>query len=179
MTERTMATRGEPRPYLNPYLAGTLLGLVLFASFYVTGGGLGASAAMSRIQTGVLDWLAPLHVDRVAYFADLAGGTRSAWSHYSVFMLAGTVLGGFASGLVNRRVKLELRKGPRATTAVRVATALAGGLLMGYGARLARGCTSGQALSGGAVLSVGSLAFALAVFAGAYALAWFVRRLWT
>jgi hypothetical protein len=49
---------------------------------------------------------------------------------------------------------------------------------MGYGARLARGCTSGQALSGGAVLSAGSWAFMLAVFAGAYALAYFVRKLW-
>ncbi len=174
-----MATPGGPRPYLNPYLAGTLLGLVLFAAFYVTGGGLGASAAMSRIQTGVLDWLAPAHVDRVAYFAEMAGGTRSAWNHYSIFMMVGTVLGGFASGLVNRRVKLELRKGPRVTTATRVVFALLGGVLMGYGARLARGCTSGQALSGGATLSVGSFAFAFAVFAGAYALAWFVRRLWT
>ena len=179
MSQRETAVAKEPRPYLNPYVAGTLLGLVLFASFYVTGGGLGASAAMSRIQTGVLDWLAPAHVDRVAYFAELAGGTRSAWSHYSIFMIAGTVLGGFASGLVNRRVKLELRKGPRVGTAVRVVLALAGGVLMGFGARLARGCTSGQALSGGAVLSVGSWAFALAVFVGAYALAWFVRRLWT
>jgi uncharacterized membrane protein YedE/YeeE len=174
-----MSTAKEPRPYLNPYLAGTLLGIVLFLSFYVTGGGLGASAGMSRIQTGVLDWFAPGHVDRVAYFAEMAGGTRSAWNHYAIFMIVGTVLGGFASGLVNRRVKLELRKGPRVTTATRVVTALAGGVLMGYGARLARGCTSGQALSGGAVLSVGSWAFALAVFAGAYALAWFFRRLWT
>jgi uncharacterized membrane protein YedE/YeeE len=173
-----MEPRNEPRPYLNPYVAGTLLGVVLFLTFYVTGGGLGASAGMSRIQTGVLDWLAPAHVDRVAYFAELAGGSRSAWLHYSVFMIAGTLLGGFASGLLNRRVKLELRKGPRIGAPTRVAFALLGGVLMGYGARLARGCTSGQALSGGAVLSVGSWAFALAVFAGAYALAWFVRRLW-
>ena len=179
MTERAMPATREPRPYLNPYLAGALLGLVLFATFYVTGGGLGASAAMSRIQTGVLDWIAPAHVDRVAYFAEMAGGPRSAWNHYSIFMIVGTVLGGFASGLVNRRVKLELRKGPRVGTATRVAFALVGGAFMGYGARLARGCTSGQALSGGAVLSVGSWAFAFAVFAGAYALAWFVRRLWT
>jgi hypothetical protein len=174
-----MDTAKEPRPYLNPYVAGALLGVVLFATFYVTGGGLGASAAVSRVQTGVLDWLAPGHVDRVAYFAELAGGNRSAWAHYSIFMIAGTVLGGFASGLVNRRVKLELRKGPRIGTPARVVFALAGGALMGYGARLARGCTSGQALSGGAVLSVGSLAFALAVFAGAYGVAWFFRRLWT
>jgi uncharacterized protein len=174
-----MSTLKEPRPYLNPYVAGTLLGVVLFASFYVTGEGIGASGAMSRIQTGVLDWFAPGHVDRVAYFAAMAGGHRNPWNHYSIFMFVGTVLGGFASGLYNRRVKLELRKGPRITTAARVAFALIGGALMGYGARLARGCTSGQALSGGAVLSVGSLAFAFAVFAGGYAVAWFFRRLWT
>ncbi len=174
-----MATLKEPRPYLNPYVAGTLLGLVLFASFYVTGGGLGASAAMSRIQTGVLDLVAPAHVDRVAYFAEMAGGERSPWAHSALYMFVGTVLGGFASGLVNRRVKLELRKGPRIGNWTRVAFALLGGVFMGYGARLARGCTSGQALSGGAVLSVGSWAFAFSVFAGAYALAWFFRRLWT
>ena len=58
------------------------------------------------------------------------------------------------------------------------ADAFIGGGFMGYGARMARGCTSGQALSGGAVLSVGSWAFMFAVFAGAYALAYFVRKLW-
>ena len=56
--------------------------------------------------------------------------------------------------------------------------AFLGGAFMGYGARLARGCTSGQALSGGAVLSVGSWAFMFAVFGGAYALAYFVKKLW-
>ncbi len=30
-----MATAKEPRPYLNPYVAGTLLGVVLFATFFV------------------------------------------------------------------------------------------------------------------------------------------------
>jgi hypothetical protein len=72
-----MATTKDPRPYLNPYVAGTLLGVVLFLAFYVTGGGLGASAAMSRAQTGVLDWVAPGHVDRVAYFAEMAGGAAA------------------------------------------------------------------------------------------------------
>jgi uncharacterized membrane protein YedE/YeeE len=57
--------------------------------------------------------------------------------------------------------------------------AFIGGAFMGFGARFARGCTSGQAISGGAVLSVGSWAFMFAVFAGAYALAYFVRKLWT
>jgi len=174
-----MSTTREPRPYVNPHVAGTLLGVVLFLSFYVTGGGLGASAGMSRVQTGVLDLLAPGHVDRVAYFAEMAGGSRSPWAHYAIYMLVGTVLGGFASGLLNRRVKLEIRKGPRISVQARLGFALLGGVIMGYGARMARGCTSGQALSGGATLSVGSWTFALAIFASAYAVAWFFRRLWT
>ena len=79
---------------------------------------------------------------------------------------------------VNRRLKVETRKGPNVSVALRWTMALLGGAIMGYGARMARGCTSGQALSGGAVLSVGSFAFMFAVFGGAYALAYFVRRLW-
>jgi hypothetical protein len=79
---------------------------------------------------------------------------------------------------VNRRLKVEIRKGPRVSVRARLGLAFLGGAIMGYGALLARGCTSGQALSGGAVLSVGSWAFAMAVFAGGYAVAWFVRKLW-
>jgi len=115
----------------------------------------------------------------VAYFAEMAGGARSPWAHYAIYMLVGTVLGGFVSGLVNRRVKLETRKGPRISVRARWGFALLGGVIMGYGARMARGCTSGQALSGGATLSVGSWTFALAIFASAYAVSWFFRRLWT
>ena len=173
-----MATPKEPRPYVDPYLGGALLGLVLFASFFVTGGGLGASAALARVQTGVLDWLSARHVDRVAYFAELAGDARSPWAHYSVYMLAGTLLGGLVSGLLNRRVRLETRKGPRISARTRWIMAFAGGVVMAYGARMARGCTSGQALSGGAVLSVGSWAFMFSIFAAGYAIAWFLRRLW-
>ena len=174
-----MSATREPRPYANPYVAGTILGIVVFASIFVTGGGLGASAALSRVQTGVLDLVAPGHVDRVAYFAEMAGGRRNPWLHYAIYMLVGTAVGALASGLVNRRVKLETGKGPRVSVHTRWAMAFHGGAIMAYGARMARGCTSGQALSGGAVLSVGSWAFAMAVFAGAYAVAWFFRRLWT
>jgi hypothetical protein len=59
-----------------------------------------------------------------------------------------------------------------------MALAIGGGVVMGFAAKLSRGCTSGQALSGGAVMSVGSWAFMLSVFAGGYAMAWFPRRQW-
>ncbi|MNC98832.1 hypothetical protein D3C83_169090 [compost metagenome] len=49
---------------------------------------------------------------------------------------------------------------------------------MGFGAKLARGCTSGQALTGGALLSAGSWIFIASCFATGYALAPVMRRLW-
>lgn len=171
-------SRSTPRPYLNPYIAGAILGVVLFAAFFVTGGGLGASGAINRLVTGALELLAPDHVDRVGYLANMGGGARISLASTSVFMLLGTFLGGMIAGIANRRFRPEIRKGPRITNWQRLAAALAGGAVMGFGARLARGCTSGQALSGGAVLSVGSFAFMFSVFIGGYALAYFVRRLW-
>lgn len=173
-----MSNAKGPRPYINPYVAGVLLGVVLFAAFMLTGAGLGASGAVSQVQTAVVKVVAPDHVDRTRLLAEKGGGSRNPLMDPAVFMLLGTFLGGLASGLINRRVRPEIRKGPRVGNATRLVLALAGGAIMGYGARMARGCTSGQALSGGAVLSAGSFAFMFAVFAGGYALAWFVRRLW-
>lgn len=173
-----MSTNERPRVYLNPYIGGTLLGIVLFLTFFVTGGGLGASGGINHVQVALLKLAAPAHIDRVAYMADIGGGVRNALNNSGVFMLLGTILGGALSGLWNRRMKVEIRKGPRIAVNRRLAFAFAGGTIMGFGARLARGCTSGQALSGGAVLSVGSFAFMFSVFGGAYALAWFLRRIW-
>lgn len=172
-------TQREAKPYAHPYVAGILLGLVLFGAFFVTGSGLGASGGMNRILVVIEDAIYPAHVDRTAYLADMAGGERNPLDSWVVFVTAGTVIGGFLSGLVNGRLKVETNRGPRVSKRLRWVMAFVGGGFMGYGARLARGCTSGQALSGGAVLSVGSWAFMFAVFAGAYALAYFVRRLWT
>jgi hypothetical protein len=93
-------------------------------------------------------------------------------------MIFGTLMGGMTSGWMHGRLKVKTNKGPRISVRGRWAMAFLGGAIMGYGARMARGCTSGQALSGGATLSVGSWAFMFAVFGGAYILAYFVRKLW-
>jgi hypothetical protein len=169
---------GNARPYLNPYVGGALLGVLLFLTFFITGGGLGASAGLNRVQVAVLDFFAPAHVDRVGYMAEMGGGSLNPLNNSRVFMLLGTVLGGSLAGWLNGRLKLEIRKGPHITNSTRLLLAFIGGFIMVYGARLARGCTSGQALTGGAVLSAGSWAFMFAVFGGAYGLAWFLRRVW-
>jgi uncharacterized membrane protein YedE/YeeE len=173
-----LALKRETRPYVNPYVAGGLLGLVLFASFFLTGNGLGASGGLNRILVFFEDLIAPGHVDTTPYLLEMAGGELNPLDSWVVFVTLGTIIGGFVSGWRNGRLKVETNKGPQISNRTRWLFAFAGGALMGFGARLARGCTSGQALSGGAVLSVGSWAFMFAVFGGGYALAYFVRRLW-
>lgn len=172
------ATRRVAKAYVNPYWAGILLGVVLFLAFFLTGSGLGASGGMNRLLVFVEDAIVPGHVDRTPYLLEMAGGDRNPLDSWIVFLTIGTVIGGFISGWRNGRFKVETNRGPRVPVRVRWLMAFLGGTLMGYGARFARGCTSGQALSGGAVLSVGSWAFMFAVFGGAYALAYFVRKFW-
>ena len=173
-----MSNQPRAKPYMNPYLAGTLLGIVLFLAYFITGSGLGASGGLNRLLVFVQNAVNPEHIDQVPYLLKMAGGSTNPLDSWIVFLTVGTVFGGFISGAMGRRLKFETNKGPQINNATRWIMAFIGGGLMGYGARLAKGCTSGQALSGGAVLSVGSWAFMFAVFAGAYALAYFFRRFW-
>jgi uncharacterized membrane protein YedE/YeeE len=163
---------------MNPYLAGVLLGGVLFASIFVTGHGLGASGALARSVTAALDAVAPNQVNTHGFFAQFGGGPRPALAHWLVWEAAGVLLGGLVSGLLAKRVRLEVIRGPQVARGTRLTLALLGGLLVGWGTQLSRGCTSGQALSGGAVLAAGSWAFMFAVFGGAYAVAYPLRKLW-
>lgn len=165
------------RPFWNPWLAGFLLGLVLLASFVVAGRGLGATAAYSALATaaaGLVDaGRAAAHPVHARYWND--GAPLLSWT---VFLLLGAAAGAFLSGWQGRRLAMVTERGPRVAARMRLLLAFAGGLLAAWGARMARGCTSGQALTGGSMLSVGGLVFMAAVFVAAYALAGRVRRQW-
>ena len=90
-----------------------------------------------------------------------------------------SLLGGTVAAFTAGRIKKQITGGTRISVPSRLGFALTGGVLMGMAARLARGCTSGQALTGGAALSLGAWVFMFSVFAGGYALAYFMRRQWT
>jgi len=166
-----------PQPYWNPWVVGFLLGLVLLATYAITGRGLGATAAFGAVDAWLANLVAPEHVSASAalakYFND--GSPLMSWT---LFLVAGAFVGAMVSGVLGHRMKWSVERGPQATDNRRLALAFAGGFVAAYGAKIAKGCTSGQALTGGAILNVGSLVFMLAVFASAYALAWFVRKEW-
>ena len=161
--------------YMNPYAAGVLLGLTLLASFVFLGAGLGASGGMARIAAYAESAVAPTRTAQSEYFG--AWGS-SPLSYYLVYMLLGAFLGGLLSALFANRVQFKVERGRVASRGLRVLLALLGGALIGFASRLAAGCTSGQALTGGALLLTGSLIFLVCIFAGGYAAAYFVRRQW-
>ena len=159
--------------YINPYLAGVLLGLLLLASFVIAGRGIGASGFMSQSLVHIYDGLAIEHT----YLAQ----NRSAehwWQSWIVIEVIGIFMGALVSAKFAGRIQKETVSGVGVTTQRRLLMALLGGVLMGFAARLARGCTSGQALTGGALLSSGSWLFMLMIFVGAYLAIQFTQKDW-
>lgn len=165
------------KPYWNPYVAGLGLGLTLLLSYVVLGTGLGASGGITRIAATAAHEVAPAAVEANpylgAYFAE--GGPLA---YYLVSMFAGTLLGGLLSAFAAGRVGITVERGETAAPGLRLGLALLGGAVAGIGARFALGCTSGQALSGGAMLQTGSFVFTAACFAAGFAAAPLVRRQW-
>lgn len=172
-------TGAMAKDYWNPYVAGVALGLVLLASYLVLGFGIGASGAASRFGAYFASTVASGHVESNAYFSAYFSEGASPLNSWIVFGVLGIFLGGVVGSVTAGRQKKGITRGPRISAGLRMALALTGGIIMGFAARLSRGCTSGQALSGGALMSAGSWIFMLSVFAGGYALAYFLRRQWT
>lgn len=165
------------KPFLNPYLAGVLLGLVLLATYAVAGRGLGASAGFAAVATWLTGLVAPAHMHanpvHMKFWNDGA-----PLLHWTLILLLGTFIGAALSGRQARRSNFCIERGPRISDRQRLLLAFVGGFIAALGAKLAKGCTSGQALSGSSVLNAGSLVFLLAVFAGGFGLAYFVRKEW-
>lgn len=175
MTTETDNPHGGPKPYANPYLVGVLLGLVLLASFAILGAGLGASGGISRFGAALSMSVAPSHTLSSEYFGKWG---ENPLHYYLVFMFVGTFVGGLFSALLANRARIQVERGAASSVGRRLGYALAGGIIVGFASRLAQGCTSGQALTGGALLLSGSLVFLVCLFASGYAAAWFVRKQW-
>lgn len=166
------------KPYLNPYLGGIGIGILLFLSFFLVGRGLGASGALTRVLATGMDAVAPNHTANVSYLKSYFLSSIHPLNNWLVYMMIGVFLGGLIAAFRGKRFKAMLLKGDNTTTRRRVITALLGGFLVAVGARLAGGCTSGLALTGAANMAVSGWVFFLAVFAGGLVVAFFVRREW-
>ena len=168
----------QSKTYMNPYLAGVLLGIVLLTAYYVSGRGLGASGALKSTVVTAVEAVLPQHAENTSFYSDYKESHPKPMKSWLVFEMLGVLVGGFLSGALSGRLKVKVEHSPKITSKRRLIFALMGGILFGFGSQLGRGCTSGSALSGMAVLSLGGFITMAAIFGTGYALAYFVRKNW-
>ncbi len=171
-------TLKKQKPYMNPYIGGALLGIVLVIAFWVSGRGLGASGASKSVIVAGVETLAPKHVENSAFYTNYMKSHPKPLKSWLVFEMLGVLVGGFLSGAIAGRLKFQVEKSPKITNKTRIVFAVIGGILFGFGSQLGRGCTSGSALTGMAVLSLSGFLSMAAIFGTAFALAYFARKLW-
>lgn len=164
--------------YMNPYLAGIGIGLVLLAVLVIAGRGLGASGAFANVVSFFVNLVAPVHAADNPFYQKYLSRASNPFKDWLFIQVIGVIIGGFVSGILAGRVSRTIERGPSISDKGRLAFAFGGGILTSFGAQFARGCTSGQALTGGSLLNLGSWAFMLSVFAGGYGIAYFLRREW-
>lgn len=167
------------KKYMNSYLAGVLLGLLILFSFYLTREGLGASGAIKRTVAKIEQKIVPSHVENPnSYFYKYVKNGKEPMKNRLVFMVLGGLIGGFISGSINNRLKLKLEHNPKITKRKRIIWVAIGGVLFGIGASFGRGCASGAGLTGMATLAVSGFVIVAFMFGTGYLSAWFFRKLW-
>ena len=153
----------------SPYVVGTALGVLSWATFIFMGKALGTSTTMVRAAGVIEGVVAEDHVRSNAYFAKyLVGKPAFEWQAALVIMLAvGAFLAAKLAGSKRKETVPSLWKqrfGP--SVAKRFTGAFLGGVVLLLGARLAGGCTSGHGISGGLQLAVSSWVFLATMFVG-------------
>lgn len=146
------------KPFWPPLAAGLALGLVLLSTFVITGHGLGATGASTRMAAWLGLSVAPAATHANAYLGAMVegGNPMSSWITWQV---VGVAVGALVAAFLAGRFRVQFDGSGSIGTPRRLVTTLLGGLLSGFGARVAAGCTSGLGLSGGATLSIAAFVF--------------------
>lgn len=149
--------------YADGLSSGIALGIVLLLSFALAGRGIGASGAFAAAASPVANAIGGDAIAASPGLADRIPEPYAPWNDWIVLQLLGVLIG---AGISARRAG-RWRNASDDRSPGRVSRALAGGAMMGLGARLAYGCTSGLAVTGGALMSTGAWAFIVIAFATA------------
>mgnify|MGYP001111363001 CR=1 FL=1 len=164
--------------YWNPYFGGFLFGILILLTFFITGRGIGASGAMKSSVVAITDVITHDHAESNAYYSKFLKEDKSPLNSWLVLEAIGVLIGAFISGGLTGRIGWRTQHSPKITRKRRLIFALGGGILFGLGAQIARGCTSGAALSGLAVLSTGGFITMISIFGTGFLVAYFFRKNW-
>ena len=165
--------------YINPYLGGVLMGIVLLVTIFISGRELGISGAVRDSVVATANVISPTAAKESIYYGKFLKDGHHPMDNWLDFEVLGVMLGGLLSGIIFKRVRKPfVERGPNISRGRRLTAAVIGGVLFGFGTRLGRGCTSGAALSGSSTFAFGGLLVMVILFGAAFAFAYFFRKLW-
>jgi uncharacterized membrane protein YedE/YeeE len=169
------------RPFWPPLTAGIALGLVLLLTFLLSGHGLGASGFFTRLTAWFGAEFARAATEANSYlgpFIKSARGVINPLASWISWEIVGLVIGAVVAAVTSGRFHVRLDGAKNLPGGGRMALAVGGGILTGFGARLARGCTSGIGLSGGAPLAVAGFLFLIGFFIAGIVVSFLIRKAW-
>ena len=150
----------------SPYTVGIGIGLLSCVAFVLSDKPIGCSTAFTR-TSGMLEGLirGRSKVRDMDYYRQFVPEIDWEW-----MLVLGIALGACASALLSGEFRVEWVPSLWAATfgsdhLPRLATAFCGGIIMGFGARWAGGCTSGHGISGTLQLAVSGWLAVAAFFA--------------
>lgn len=157
----------------SPYAIGSALGLLNTFAFATASRGLGVTTAFESAAALAGRRAAPDAMNVNAYVAKREETPKIDWESFLVLGILGGsyVAARLAGERSTRAVPRTWSRRFGGSRVLRYAAAFVGGATMMFGARMAKGCTSGHALTGTAQLAVSSWTFSPIMFGAAAATA--------
>ncbi|MBN1274116.1 MAG: YeeE/YedE family protein [Candidatus Aminicenantes bacterium] len=158
----------------SPYVVGIGIGILSWLTFILSDKPIGCSTAFARTSGMIERLFRGRKVLEKDYYKQFVPEVDWEW-----MLVLGIILGSFTSAKISGQFHLNWV--PASWAAVfgsqaftRVVVALVGGIMLGFGARWAGGCTSGHGISGTLQLVVSSWLAAVCFFIGGIAAAFFI-----
>jgi hypothetical protein len=166
----------QQKSYLNPYISGILIGLILLLFYGIVGVGFCGSGYAVEVVSEGYSLINPGLVYNSEFFSKL--GLGKGFSYASILAL-GIFVGGFISSLANGRVGLMVERGSDFSRIIRLFLTAMGGLILGFSTQLGRGDLLDNLFGGSVFLSTGSILFVVMALLASYIFAFLFWRQWS
>jgi len=159
----------------SPYTVGIGIGILSWLSFLISGKPIATSTSFAQTGGMIENLLTGGKAEKRPYYKKIKLRINWQW-----MLVLGVVAGSFLSAVISGDLQANawvpsLWESAFGDSAVlRVLVALAGGIILGFGARFAGGCTSGHGISGTLQLAVSSWISAIFFFVGGIITAHFI-----
>jgi uncharacterized protein len=153
--------------YWSPYAVGAGIGILSWLSFLISGKPIATSTSFAQTGGMIENIITGGKAEQRPYFKKIKLKVNWQW-----MLVLGVVIGSFLSAIISGDLQVNAwvpslwESAFGNSEVLRVIVALFGGIILGFGARFAGGCTSGHGISGTLQLAVSSWISAIFFFVG-------------